>query len=290
MDVIACAETTLHVAIYKSEWDCLLEAMLTRLEQDSDLVIEIVADDRECPLAAGSRGCSLSILEDHPRVTIVDDQRSLLMHHKFIVADGARVYVSSGNLSRVSFCTDFNNSLVVDQAEIVAAYEAVFQRLFTEGDFSPVPAEEPVSGGVYSVYFSPETPSSDPSGWFNDLVAAIDGATTSVDAMIFALTRTEVSDALIAAHGRGVAVRLLTSPRFAGEGAVTSAAAAGVPVRTDNVHSKILVVDGQLVVTGSANWSAAAWGNQENALFIDDADVAADFTVEIDRAWALADE
>ena len=106
--------------------------------------------------------------------------------------------------------------------------------------------------------------------------------------MVFVLTRPEVRDALIAAQARGVAVRVLVSSRFAGEPVIADLIAAGVPVRQTTVHAKVLVVDGERVLTGSANWSAGAWANNETALFIDDLGLASSFEADVDRTWTSA--
>jgi phosphatidylserine/phosphatidylglycerophosphate/cardiolipin synthase-like enzyme len=39
---------------------------------------------------------------------------------------------------------------------------------------------------------------------------------------------------------------------------VASMRMAGVNVRTDEMHSKVLIIDGATVTTGSANWSTNA--------------------------------
>ncbi|RLB51911.1 MAG: hypothetical protein DRJ42_16010 [Deltaproteobacteria bacterium] len=286
--VLACADTTLDAALYRTSWDCVVDAFETKLADDADLVVRLVIDDDQCPLLAGGvRDCPLARIATHPRVTIVDDDRSAFMHHKFIVADGARVWVSSGNMTRTSFCTDMNNSLVVEQAEIVAGYAAHFEEMFA-GTFSPQPAEAPVTGGTYTLYTSPRTPSTSPSPWFDALVAAIDASTTSVDVMISAWTRTEVSDALVRARGRGVTIRALVRTSYVDDPPAMALIAAGAEVRHGNVHSKVAIIDGHLVATGSPNWSANAWSNSEASLWVDDASVAAAYTAELDRALPLA--
>lgn len=287
LDLLACADASVRLAIYETDWECVVDAFAAKLAADTDLVVQFVIDDDMCPRGAdGTLTCPLARLETSDRVTIVLDNRSGLMHHKFAIFDDARVWVASANLTQRSFCTDNNNAIVVDQAEIVAAYGNVFRRMFVDGTFGPVPPEEPVAGGSYRVYFSPETPASAPARWFNDLVAAIGAATTSAEAMINAFTRTEVSEALIAAHRRGVAVRVIVQNTYADEAPAQALLAAGVPLHAGEMHSKTLVLDGRTVVTGSANWSANAWSNNENSLWIEDPAVAAAYRAEFERVFA----
>jgi len=288
LSLVACADTSLHLAIYSAEWSCLLDAIRARLDEAPSLEVQIVTDDDQCPLAGGVRGCALAALDGHPRVTIVDDARSRLMHHKFLVADGSRAWLGSANFTEQSFCGDINDGLILTEPALVDGLDAEFDRFFTGGMFGPVPPTDPIVAGPYSLYFSPQSPVDMPTRWFTDLVARIDSSTGWIRVMIFALTRTEISDALIRAKARGVAVRVLVNPRFGAEPAVEALRTAGIDVREAAVHAKVLAMDGRFVATGSANWSAAAWQNDENSLFIDDAAMALSYEARFDLSWAGA--
>ncbi len=283
-DVIACANSTLQIAIYEAEWECIQSALQTALDADPDLTVELVVDDRQC--AVGS--CFADALTPSDRVTVVRDMRGGLMHHKWAIADGERVWVGSSNFTIRSFCRDLNNSLVIDEPTIVARYAEVFDRMFTRAEFGPVAPEGGVTGGAYTVYFSPESPSSMPPAWMNAMVAAIDGATTSVEVMIFAWTRTEISDALVAAHARGVTIRGLVAGSYANDAPAQALRAAGVDIRVASVHSKVMIVDTTTVVTGSANWSENAWSNNENSLWINDPVVATAYLANFESVYAGA--
>lgn len=285
--VIACADSTIHAAFYEATWGCATDLLLERLGRDPDLVVQLVVDDDQCPRVNGALSCDLSRLEGHPRVAIADDMRSRYMHHKFLVADGEQVWTSSANMTFSSFCSEHNNALVVDAPEIVGAYEAEFQRMFTGGDFGPT-MRTPVSGGGYTLYVSPETPSSSAPAWFRELVRSIETSSTSVDFMIFAITRFEVGNALLEAHARGVAVRGLVAPEYRSEPVVEALIAAQIPVRIAPVHHKVLITDGLRVATGSPNWSQNAWENNEASLWIESATVAAAYTRELELLFAGA--
>jgi len=59
--------------------------------------------------------------------------------------DGARVWVSSGNFTDRSFCVDYNNAIVIEQAAIVDAFEAQFARMFDMGMFGPEAPRAPAT-------------------------------------------------------------------------------------------------------------------------------------------------
>jgi phosphatidylserine/phosphatidylglycerophosphate/cardiolipin synthase-like enzyme len=56
------------------------------------------------------------------------------------------------------------------------------------------------------------------------------------------------------------------------------------------MHHKFFVVDGQIVVTGSYNFSnAAEKDNNENVLILHNPDIAAQYTQEFLRVWQKAE-
>ncbi len=288
-DVFACADDYLHIAIYESDWDCIVNALLARLNADPDLRVELVIDDDQCPLdQGGTRLCALASLHGHPRVAIVDDGRTRYMHHKFVVADGRLAWTGSANFTRVSYCGELNDGLVLDDRALVGAYEAEFQRLFTAREFGTRARTAPFTAGDYTLYLGPETPLTSPSQWFEALVQAVDTASTSIVVMTAAWTRTELSDALIRAAARGVDVRALVPAHYRDEPPAQALLAARLPVKVGRVHYKVMVVDDRLVVTGSPNWSENAWANNEASLWIRSATVAAEYRAHFEATFATA--
>lgn len=285
---LACANSSVRGAIYENDMACVVDAIAARLDANPSLVVELVIDDEACPRVGGALACPLARLEGRPRVTIVADDRSALMHHKFFVFDDARVWVSSANLTQRSLCQDENNAIIVDEAPVVGAYLTEFRRMFVDRQFGPLPADMPVSGTSYSVYFSPRTPVTSPAPWFNDMIAALNAASATVEFEIAAFTRTELSDALIAAHRRGLRVRGVVSPAYSTDPPAMALRSAGVPLRVGEVHSKVMIIDGNLVITGSPNWSANAWSNNEDSLWVRDGRVASTYQTEFERLFAAS--
>lgn len=98
-------------------------------------------------------------------------------------------------------------------------------------------------------------------------------ATLLVQAYNF--TEPRIIAAIIAAHHRGVAVRVIVDKISAsqkGEG-VDPVHDAGIPVYVDRkpkiAHNKVMIIDGDTVITGSFNWSTNAnCCNAENLLIV----------------------
>lgn len=124
------------------------------------------------------------------------------------------------------------------------------------------------------------------------LLDRLDGATTSIDAAIYDLDRASVRDALIAAAGRGVAVRVVTDDEtFAGDPYYAHLQAAGITVvndaRSSIMHNKFFVIDEQVVWTGSTNMSNRDFSyNHNNSLVMTSTLLADIYTIEFEEMFA----
>lgn len=113
-----------------------------------------------------------------------------------------------------------------------------------------------------------------------------------LDVCVFTVADDRLTQALLAAHRRGVQVRLLTdNDKLLDRGSdVRELHQAGVPVRVDetayHMHHKFAVADHRAVLTGSYNWTrSAAQYNLENLLITNDPAVVQPYDQEFDRLW-----
>lgn len=127
------------------------------------------------------------------------------------------------------------------------------------------------------------------------LLSLIDQSATSIDAAFYGLNRQSVVDALIAAHGRGVIVRAVGDDDAAvGEYSVwyQELADAGIAVITDTSasqiqHNKFLVVDDEIVWTGSTNFTDTGLIlNANNSVIITDTVLAGIYQTEFEEMWS----
>lgn len=113
-----------------------------------------------------------------------------------------------------------------------------------------------------------------------------------IEACVFTITDDRISDAMLAAHRRGVAVRLVTDndKAFDQGSDIERLAASGILVRVDqtpfHMHHKFAIFDGKRLLNGSYNWTrGAARDNLENIVVVSDAGLIAAFTAEFERLW-----
>jgi phosphatidylserine/phosphatidylglycerophosphate/cardiolipin synthase-like enzyme len=121
------------------------------------------------------------------------------------------------------------------------------------------------------VHFSPK------GGCTEAIVAEIGAAKESVLVQAYSFTSAPIAKALVEAHKRGVDVQVVLDKGQKGEkySSADFVANARIPVRIDSrhaiAHNKVMVIDGETVVTGSFNFTKSAEeSNAENLLIIRD--------------------
>lgn len=153
------------------------------------------------------------------------------------------------------------------------------------------PAAPPARTPKAEVHFSPGP----------ECVAAIQRfireAAHQLDVCVFTVADDRLTNELLAAHRRGVRVRLLTDneKRYDRGSDVEQLHAAGIPVRLDrteyHMHHKFAVADNRAILTGSYNWTrSAAEYNLENLLITEDPTVVRRYTQEFGRLWEIMAE
>ena len=133
-----------------------------------------------------------------------------------------------------------------------------------------------------AVYFSPN------GGALDAMLQRIRGAKKTILAQGHLLHSRRLAGALVRAHQRGVHVQVMLdahAQRFDPPGlAVEHLMVAGIAVWLDDhhdgwAHDKIMVLDEEIVITGSYNWTVAAEkDNSENLLVIHDPHLAQLYT------------
>ena len=126
------------------------------------------------------------------------------------------------------------------------------------------------------VWFSPN------GGCTEAIVEAINGAKRSVRVQAYSFTSAPIAAAIVEAHKRGVDVVVILdkSQKTEKYSSADFVAHAGIPTFIDSkhaiAHNKIIIIDGETVLTGSFNFTKSAEEkNAENLLIITDTALAA---------------
>jgi phosphatidylserine/phosphatidylglycerophosphate/cardiolipin synthase-like enzyme len=142
----------------------------------------------------------------------------------------------------------------------------------------PMPGQ-PSSPGGMTVCFTP-------GGNCTDLIVkALSEAKSSILVQAYSFTSAPIAKALLDAHQRGVRVEVLLdqSNRTDKYSAADFLANQGVPTKIDAAHAishnKVMVINAEIVITGSFNFTKAAQEkNAENVLIIRDKALATQYT------------
>jgi phosphatidylserine/phosphatidylglycerophosphate/cardiolipin synthase-like enzyme len=130
----------------------------------------------------------------------------------------------------------------------------------------------------WSVYFSPK------GGCTQAIINELDKAKSSILVQAYSFTSAPIAKALLNAHKRGVKVEVILdrSRRTEKYSSADFMANQGIPTRIDSAHgiahNKVMIIDGETVITGSFNFTKAAEErNAENILVIKDKSLAAKY-------------
>jgi phosphatidylserine/phosphatidylglycerophosphate/cardiolipin synthase-like enzyme len=229
-------------------------------------------------------------------VGMVDGGRSNgLMHNKMIIIDGRTLVMGSWNVSYNDTYRNNNNVLVITAPEIIANYQAKFNEGFEQDLFGthalvgPPNPKMTIDGVAVENYFSPK------DEVMAKLVDYVLAAKKSIHFYAFTYTHADLSGAMISQFQNGLDVQGVIENRGASQGALVPLYCAKVPVKTDGnkytMHHKVIVIDGEIVITGSFNFTKSAdEANDDNILVIHSPALAKLYEEEYQRILAIAED
>ena len=139
-------------------------------------------------------------------------------------------------------------------------------------------------GAFCTVYFSPH------GGCTEHIVKAIGSAKRSILVQAYSFTSQPIAEALVETQQRGVKVEVIVDKSQLAErhSVMGVLLKAGVPVAIDAshaiAHNKVIVIDGETVLTGSFNFTESAEErNAENLLQVDDQTLAVQYAANWQR-------
>ncbi|MFV1949984.1 MAG: phospholipase D-like domain-containing protein [Anaerolineales bacterium] len=228
-------------------------------------------------------------------IPVMTDGSEGLMHNKFLVIDHAEVWTGSMNFTLNGAYRHLNNLVRIRSSLLAENYTEEFEEMYLDGYFGEVILENTphpdlkIDGTRIETYFSPDDSTAE------RLINLILEAEDSIDFLFYAFTSDGIADALIYQANQGILVRGVfdayqESAGLGGE--YLRLRDQGLDVLLDGhpekMHHKVIIIDGEIVVTGSYNLTRSAEiKNDENTLVIHDRDVAEIFLAEFE--WIFQD-
>ena len=226
-------------------------------------------------------------------IPMLGDRREGLMHDKFVVIDNSEVWGGSMNFTDSGAYADNNNLIRIRSVKMAENYTKEFEEMFIDDKFGPdVVAKTPnprvtIDGTPIDVYFSPD------DGVAASLLDLLNAAQNSIYFMAFSFTSDDLGDAMRARFQDGVDVKGVMETDQIKSNVGTEYDAflqAGVDVRPDGnngqMHHKVIIIDRQIVVLGSYNFTnSAETKNDENLLVVYNPEIAAQYLAEFERVY-----
>ena len=293
-DYINSARETIHIAAFEFNLTPVAEALIEA--QARGVQVRWITDDEYGLEADEDEGHGQFGMLQRSGIEIRDDERTALMHNKFLVFDSQIVWTGSTNLTVNGFLRNNNNVLVIHSLALAAIYEREFAEMWA-GEFgptSPSTVEEQtvtIDQTPVQILFAAE------DDVIDRLIPLIEDARTSIRFMAFSFTNDEMGHAVLERARAGVDVKGIFETRGSETeySEMPTLYCARVPVRQDGnpgtLHHKVLVIDDRIVVTGSLNFSNNAdEDNDENVVIVTNTDIASHYLLEFDRRWDEAGE
>ena len=229
-------------------------------------------------------------------IPMLGDRREGLMHNKFVVIDRSEVWTGSMNFTNDGAYADNNNLMRIHSDKAAEDYETEFNEMFVDDKFgADVGAATPnprvmIFGTPLDIYFSPDDHVQ------AALVELLDNAQTSIYFLAYSFTADPLGKAIRQRAAAGVKVSGVMEAEQVATNVGTeydAFRAAGLDVHLDGnlgqMHHKVMIIDDQIVIMGSYNFTASAENvNDENLIVIYSPDIAAQYLREFQRVYALA--
>ena len=279
------ARLSVDLAVYSFSLWSIRDAILDALHRGVQvrIVMESSNRDRDVPQELTGAG-----------ITILGDRREGLMHDKFVIIDRSELWIGSMNFTIGGGYKDNNNLMRIHSQKIIENYQTEFNEMFEDDHFGPDTVSDTpnpvtfVNGTMIETYFSPD------DGVADVIVDLISNADESIYFMAYSFTSDPISEAIQARAAEGVTVAGVmdySQMRSNQGGEYDTFAQAGYDVHTDGIdglmHHKVFIIDEQIVITGSYNFSRSAEErNDENILVFYNTDIAEEFLKEFERVKA----
>lgn len=283
------AATSVDLAAYELNARSIISAL--EAVARSGIPVRVVVDSEETDVDVINR---LS----RAGAAVVGDQRSALMHNKFVVIDRANVWTGSMNYTENGAYCNANNAVRFESPLLAENYRLEMDEMILQQSFGPTSPDntqhsvQTIDGIVVENYFGAERE-------LAPIIAAeIEAAEDEVRFMAYSFTEATIGEAVMAQARAGTAVQGIfettgSQTEYSYYTPLKELRAANVRVRQDGrsavMHHKVFILDRELVIFGSFNFTNSANDeNDENIVIVRDPDFAAQFSAEFDAVWREA--
>lgn len=205
-------------------------------------------------------------------IEIRDDKRNAFMHHKFMIVDNKAVWGGSMNPTTTSMYEHNNNVFYIQSTALAENYRAVFNRMFEKNQFGFTEAVVnpivQIEDGEIKTFFSPK------GGTQQAIIKELKNAKESIKFMAFSFTEKNIGQVLIDKKKQGLEVEGVFDSclidKYSNYGLFKQNNI--LSLKDGNqalLHHKTMIIDDEVVITGSYNFSNSAENsNNEDTIIV----------------------
>ena len=273
IDDILNAKNNIRMAMYYLTNKNITKALLNAKKRGIN--IEIITDDSKIK---SKRYKSLI----NYGISIRDDEnKKALMHNKILIIDENITWIGSGNYTVYAFYRNYDNFVRIKDNDIGNYYTKKFKNLY-EHNQSKI---KPYQNKNLEIYFSKD------SNIETKIIENIDKSEKNISLMMFAFTNKNIANALINAQKRGIIIKVIldrVQNNFQKYSVYKYLKSNNINVKLDKnrfkLHNKVLIIDDNIVITGSYNYTKQAnTYNDENILIIKDRNITQQYILDFNR-------
>jgi phosphatidylserine/phosphatidylglycerophosphate/cardiolipin synthase-like enzyme len=259
IDSIERAEKSIVLVIFALTDPKVIAALKDKAEEGVDVLV--VYDYQASPDIPKRLG---------DKVNYIKRRANGLMHQKILVVDNLVTWIGSANLTGESLRVH-DNLMNAIRSEGFADMVTAKAKSYASETFQPFTYRNfQIGDQVVELWFLPDNKDA-----IDRLTYLIEKATKSIRIAMFTWTRRDLAKAVIAAHQRGVKVEVVldrNSAEGAGAEIKDMLCAEKIPVYLSKgdalMHNKFMEVDDRNLINGSANWTLAAFNDNDDNFII----------------------
>ena len=256
VESIRQAEESITLIIYALGDSKLIHALRERAENGVN--VTVVYD------AEASKGVPVKL---GPHVKSIRRKGKGLMHLKLLAIDGRFAWIGTANFTTSSMYEHENLALGFYNPTLAKTIQEKAKRL-SAGRL--IVSSQPFVTNEFELYFLPEN-----KGGIKRIIKMINSAKKTIRVAMYTWTRGDVTNALIEAHARGVDVEVAldsSQSRGPNKEIAQKLCVSNVPVHLSQgrglLHHKTMIIDNNTLLTGSANWTKAAFTKNDDCFLI----------------------
>lgn len=259
LTTIKAAKQQINLVIYSLLDQQIIGALQEKCEEG--VPVHVVCDAK----------ASLGVSRKLPGANIVKRFGQGLMHQKILIIDQKQILLGSANMTQDSLRVHGNLVMALENPALAQIMVAKAESMDEEGNHTPLMCQKTQCAGQnIELWELPDDPQA-----ADRIVQLIRSAKKTIKVAMFTWTRKDFTQELIDATKRGVRVEAVID-RYSGKGAsskiVEMLEKGGIPVHLNTgqglLHYKFAYIDEEILINGSANWTAAAFKTNDDYFLV----------------------